>query len=279
METFKIKAMVAAAKCKSLSRAAEQFSYTPSAFSHILTSLEEELSVKLFDRRSTGVELTEDGKRLYPLFTELLESEEGLMREISQINQSKNQELRIGAYPSISRNLISRILKGFKKDYPNIKISINVADSLIGWLEEGRADIIFADHITFGKGEWTEMLEDRYYVLAPRELVGSKQSITLDELYNYPHIFTDDNYLKNYIDIDCFNEVIYFRSEDDLSIINMVSEGIGLAVLPELVIKENAGKVAVLNLQPEITRPLGFAYNKRKIHELGISRFIKSLKK
>ena len=44
MDTLKIKAILAAARHRSLSKAAEEFSYTPSAFSHMLAGFEEEIS-------------------------------------------------------------------------------------------------------------------------------------------------------------------------------------------------------------------------------------------
>ena len=78
MDTFKIKAMLAAVRLGSLSKAAEEFNYTPSAFSHILTSLESELGVSLFVRSSSGVKLTEAGERLLPVFYAMEECEEKL---------------------------------------------------------------------------------------------------------------------------------------------------------------------------------------------------------
>ena len=62
MDTFKIKAIVAAVQHQSLSRAAEEFSYTPSAFSHMTAAFEKELGIQIFRRHSRGVELTEEGK-------------------------------------------------------------------------------------------------------------------------------------------------------------------------------------------------------------------------
>ena len=50
MDTLKIKIVLAAVKHGSLSRAAEEFSYTPSAFSHTLKSFEESLGVSIFKR-------------------------------------------------------------------------------------------------------------------------------------------------------------------------------------------------------------------------------------
>ena len=54
MDTFKIRAVLAAAELGSLSRAAEKFSYTPSAFSHMLGAFEDELPAVLHYRRWQG---------------------------------------------------------------------------------------------------------------------------------------------------------------------------------------------------------------------------------
>ena len=62
METQKIKAILLAAEKKSLSAAAEELSYTPSAMSHMADALEEELGVKILERTRMGVELSEAGK-------------------------------------------------------------------------------------------------------------------------------------------------------------------------------------------------------------------------
>ena len=73
MDTFKVKAIIAAVQHKSLSRAAEEFSYTPSAFSHMAAAFEKELGVQIFHRHSKGVELTEAGKAIYPKLCALVQ--------------------------------------------------------------------------------------------------------------------------------------------------------------------------------------------------------------
>ena len=85
METMKIKAILSAAKYKSLSRAAEDFSYTPSALSHMADSLEEELGVKLLLRTRTGVSLTEEGMLLAEKMDAVLRAENELIAAASEI--------------------------------------------------------------------------------------------------------------------------------------------------------------------------------------------------
>ena len=275
METFKLKAIVAAVKYQSLSRAAEEFSYTPSAFSHMLTAFEKDLGVKIFRRHAGGVELTEEGKALYPKFCAMLQQEEDLLRTAAELSGNTGPALRIATYSSISRNFLTEILRDFKKKHPEISFSVTVSDNLTGWLEEDRADIIFADTHAIGQNEWSPILEDRFLAVAPPGLLGDREVITREELYEHPSIFTDDQPLRAYFDISRFQELTYFRSEDDLSILNMVRAGMGITILPALVLKGNAEGVALLRLDPDLKRILGFGYRKNRKKLPALSCFIR----
>ncbi len=78
MDTTKIKAILSAIKYKSLSKAAEEFSYTPSAFSHMADSLEDELGIKILTRTPQGIKLNKDGETLYSKLKALVKAEEEL---------------------------------------------------------------------------------------------------------------------------------------------------------------------------------------------------------
>lgn len=275
MDTFKIKAILAAAQYQSLSRAAEEFSYTPSAFSYMTAAFEKELGVKLFHRHSKGITLTEEGKELYPQLCRMLQCEKELLRRAGELSGNAGPELRIATYSSISRRFLSDILKAFKKQNPHIRISVTVSDNLAGWLQEDRADIIFADTQAFGDSEWTAIMEDPFLAVAPPDMVGDRQTITREELYAYPQIFTDDQPLRAYFDVSRFRELTYFRSEDDLSILNMVRAGLGITILPALVLKGNAEGTTLLRLEPDLTRTLGFAYLKSRKKQPEVSCFIR----
>lgn len=279
METFKIRAVLAAVELKSLSKAAEAYSYTPSAFSHMLSSFEKELGVRIFDRSSKGVSLTEEGKKLYPEFKALVECETRVERVLEKISAGERSILRVGTYSSIFRGFLSKLLHDFSIEHPEIKLYISVMDVLNGWLENDRADIVFADSQAVGDNEWVPLAEDRYSVVAPRGMIESKEYITRDELYDYPHILIETCYLEGYFDEGRFKETVHLNSEDDLSVINMVRQGVGLTVLPNLLLKENMEGVDIISLLPEVRRTIGFAYRKNsKQSGAALSLFIKYLK-
>lgn len=277
MDTFKIHATLAAVKHKSLSKAAEEFSYTPSAFSHIAAALEEELGVTLLKRSSTGVEWTPEGEQLRPLLEAMVRDEAALKKAAALLSGGKTKELRIGIYSSMSRNFLADILKKLKSEHPDVKPSVCVADDLHGWLENDRADVIFADQKTLSEANWFPLLEDQYCAVLPHNRFPGNTHVTLEALYPFTYIDTDDAYLNEYLDMERFAERISFRSEDDLSVINMVKDGIGITILPKLVLNKNTDGVKVLPLEPKLIRTLGFAYHKKRISAIGLTGFLKSL--
>lgn len=279
METFKVKAILAAVRHGSLSKAAEEYSYTPSAFSYILSGIEKELGVKLFERASTGVTLSKAGRALYPRFQELAACDEAIWQQIADINGTGARQLRIGTYPSLSRNYLPAILKRIRKEYPHIKLVVNVVDDVKGMLEENRVDLVFANSEVLKNCDCIPLFRDRYYVLAPTGILKDRSVMTVEELYEYPFLFTDGYNLERYFDISRFKELLRFNTEDDLSVFKMLKEGMYLSVAPYLVLKDAGSGLDVVPLEPEISRLLVVAYHPRRIEALGLTDFVKSFEK
>ena len=252
----------------SLSKAAEEISYTPSAFSRMLTSLEEELGVNVLTRSSNGVKLSEAGKTLYPRFVSLVKEEEALLEAAKNFNSKADHTLCVATYPSISRNLLSKTIKDFHALYQNIKLSIKVIDDLTGILENGEADIIFADGVTLEAYDWTLITTDRYLLVTEKGLYEDGRVFSIDELYSelkVPYIHVQDKSLLPYVNESKFGELLTLKSEDDLSVIDMIKTGMGASILPQLVVKGLIEDVSVWEIEPSISRNLGFARKQGKM--------------
>ena len=264
METFKIKSLLTAIEEKSLSRAATQLSYSPSSFSHMLTTFEKELGIHIFKRSSKGVELNANGKALYPYFIEMLEAEERLLKKTAELLEQKNSRLRIGMYSSVLRNLLTPIINDFQEKNPDIKISISVDGSLVQKIDNNSADIVFADDAEFRSAEksFVPVFEDRCYVIAPKGYFPNKSLLTREELYDYKYIITREECLKNYFDMQSFKKTMIFDSEDSTAIANMVKNGFGITVVPELYFKDQPNELSVIPLEPKVSRIIGYTYKK-----------------
>ena len=276
MDTFKLRALMTAIKYKNFSRAAEEYSYTPSAFSHMAHSLNDELGITLFKRTSTGVELTPDGEVLYDKICALVAAEDALLHSANELAKRKKLELQIGAYSSISKNLLPEMLKKFKEANPNIHVSLSVSVSLRGWISKNRADIVFGDYDFLKGDEWFPIMEDPFVAVVPESFFPDRKSISFDELYDYPFIATNESAYKHYIEKEKFKELIPFESEDDAAVISMVREGIGVAILSRLACTDIGGGVKTIELSPAISRSIGLAYKKN--HSVATEKFIAFLK-
>lgn len=259
MDTKKIKAILRSVEKASMAQAAAEFSYTPSALSHMADSLEKELGVKLLSRTPSGVVLTEEGRQLQEKMQAVVEAEQALFAAAKKLSDSSECELRIGTYASISNTILPEILKLFKEKHPEIRVSIAVRNKLSDWLEKGNGDVIFGDEIALRKSKAVITIEDPYVAVVPKDRFVGRHSVCREELYDFPFIFTSHSVFHDYFEEDRFRELIRFDSVDDLSVVSMVKEGIGVAVLPNLVVKNERKAVRVLKLKPGISRRLGFA--------------------
>lgn len=277
MDLNKVKAVLTALKLKSFSKAAEELGYTNSALLHMADSIEDELGVLLFKRSFAGVEWTEEGKEIKPFLESLLEKEKALRRKVGEMKGDKEHYLRIGSYSSISYHIIPKILKNFKKLYPEIRVSIIVGNTLTDWLQNDIADILFTDCKPNEQSEFVPILEDPYVAVFPSELCANKKSIKREEMYAHTLISVEKNKEEAYFDKSKFSEQLNYESVDDFSVLSMVKEGLGVAILPSLVANRRMQGVQVLKLEPKISRVLGFAYKKSKEKSFSTEKFLEFL--
>ena len=129
-------------------RAAEQMGVVQSAVSTQVSSLEKDLKIKLFDRKSRKMILTPEGKRFYDFSIPFLQGFENLFEEFTKKeNNDEENHLRIAAHQYIMIAYVPKWLAKLKKLYPNIKITLlNISkEEAIEKILSGQIDIAFYD--------------------------------------------------------------------------------------------------------------------------------------
>ena len=131
-------------KYGNISKASEQMYITQSAVTQSIKKLEEALGGVLFFRKNNGVELTEEGKKLYNYIKNSIEVMNNANNLFSNYINLEKGSIRIGGGNSIINSLILEPLISFMKDYPNINITINngLTSSLMQKLANGELDIV-----------------------------------------------------------------------------------------------------------------------------------------
>lgn len=278
MDTEKIEVLIRAIELGSLSKAAAEYLYTPSALSHILDGIEEEVGARFIKRTYTGIEVIKGCEEIVDNLKKIVELKKYTKQIAKEINKN-NSVLTIATYASLSKHLLAKIIKGFNEKHPNIHINIFVVESMQKVFEQEKADILFGESVRAENVVWEEVLTDPYVAVIPKSYEYQGSEIKREQLYQYTFLKATDKNTSAYIDEGKFRDVINVQSQDDSSVIHLVKEGLGIAVLPKLSVycDENAHCV---KLQPEFSRTLGITYKEKTFAgKTELQKFVKYIRK
>lgn len=128
---------LAVAKHRSFRKAAEERNVTPSTLSHSMRTLEDRLGVKLLNRTTRSVVLTEAGGLLFGKVEPMLQYLSQALDEVHEFTSSVKGTLRLNVPRPGGRVLIEPILNGFLAQYPDVQIEMVSDNSIIDIVDKG----------------------------------------------------------------------------------------------------------------------------------------------
>ena len=249
----------------SVSRAAQDLGLTQSAVSHALSSLEERFGFPLLQRSRSGVRLTEEGKRVLPSVRTILSAEMRLQETVASIHGLSTGTIRVASFSSVAVHWLPAMLKAFQEQYPQIRFKLLNGDyhDVEQWLEEGAVDLGFVSLPTRAPGKVTPLMEDRLLVILPKDHpLASLDSFPIGYARQEPFISlleSSDHDLRRALDAEGIRPHIRFITKDDYAIIAMVEQGLGIAIMPELLLRGRTDNIAALELKPQARRTIALA--------------------
>lgn len=149
LEPRQLKAFLAIVHTGSLGRAAQTLHLTQPALSRVVKQMENQLRVQLFERRTTGMELTTFGKALLPYATHLTEEADLAIEEINVRLGLGRGTLRIGTVGSAAMVVLPSLVDRFQKQWPNLQLQITeaVEDKLAAALVNNDVDVVLSGPI------------------------------------------------------------------------------------------------------------------------------------
>ena len=163
----------------SFSKAAEQLFASQSTVSMAVQRVEEELGTRLFERGTSPLRVTEAGKRYLAHADRIAQSEAQLLRELEEIGNLQNEELRLGCLPMHTQSLIPGFLARFTADHPDTGISVVSAfpDELYHLLREGELDLVISNMADTNDVEITYIpaVKERLLVAVPLNFPVNEQ--------------------------------------------------------------------------------------------------------
>jgi DNA-binding transcriptional LysR family regulator len=190
MEIRQLEHFVAVAEEESFTRAARRLSYVQSALSVSIQSLERELGVRLFDRTTHRVSLTDAGEALLSSARQTLASVEQTLDVAAALKGILRGTLRVGIMQSFTFLDIADLLGRFHRQHPDVDIQVRPSAggsvALVEELKRGSLDIAFVSLIDTPAGVTTTELgvEDLHLVGRPELLPARRARIELSDLAN-----------------------------------------------------------------------------------------------
>lgn len=250
----------------SFTRAAEQLGYSQSAVSQTVQALEQELGVTLFSRRKTGVALTADGKQYLPYIRAVCGAEEALLKKRQEMLGLENSTIRIGTFTSVSRNLLPQLMQRFKARYSGVHFVLQQGDytAISQWIQEGSVDFGFVNPKAVQGLDVRPLYRDQMVaVLPPKHPLAAQKSVSLRELAAEPFILLDEGAYS--VPLEAFQSLglrprIEYKVFDDYSILAMVKQGLGVAVLYRMVLPGYGQDVVILPIEENLERTVAIAW-------------------
>ncbi|MFZ5994841.1 MAG: selenium metabolism-associated LysR family transcriptional regulator [Thermodesulfobacteriota bacterium] len=241
MEDHRLKAFCLVVELNSFSKAAEAKFMTQSAMSHLIKNLEDELGIKLLNRKGKAIIPTPAGKIFYEHAKQILEQYRRLENDIYTMVQKTKGTLYIGASMTAATYLLPQVFYNFSKDYPEVQIELSVSDTerIIHDLLEKKIDIGIVERKIKNSGIFLkEIARDEIVIITSEDNpLTRKKSLKPQDLTSQPFIMPEaGSDLREFIDDFLHNlkinpkeiKVLMTLGNTEL-IVQMVQSGMGIS--------------------------------------------------
>lgn len=271
---------------ESYQRAAQALNYAQSTITFQIHQLEDELSVKLFEKSGKRMLLTQDGKELLPYIDQILQATEA-MQHFHDSQDGLYGELRIALPESLATYEMQSVLRDFKARAPGVKLSLQVMNcfAIYDSLLDGNFDLA----IHYDVRPYPGSFETKKLASYPLTMVASPELdetagdlIQSNQRKDICHIINDRNalYLKV---LDSYLKQKNIHLEDGMEVWSIeavkrcVMSKLGIAFLPRFTVEEELrqGRLKELQLDmPEAHMTALCAWRKNKWKSPAMESFL-----
>lgn len=248
LNVVRLQVLRAVAEAGSLTAAARELSYTPSAVSQQISLLERELDVQLVVRHRRGVRLTEAGRVLTHHAAAVLGELAAAEVAVAAVARGQGGRLRFGSFPTANATLMPLAVAAFRETHPGVDLELVELDGDEGVCEvaEHRLDIALTYEFPLvplvcpRDLDTVTLLDDALRIMLPAgHPLAGRESLRLTEL-------RDERWIQgarhgSTLDVlplsarsAGFEADIVFRSDDQMAVRGLVAAGVGIALVSSL---------------------------------------------
>lgn len=193
MDVHGMRVFARVALLRNISAAASELEMTPGNVSKRLQTLENSLGVRLFDRNTRMIRITEEGAMLLRSVDRILAEIDEVREALAESSTHPRGTLRVTAPVALSRSVRPGICE-FQKKYPSVSIDLYLTDRIVDILEEGYDVAIRTGPLPDSQLIAKKLAPDQYRVLAsPEYLEEHGRPLTPNDLANHNCLVLGDN--------------------------------------------------------------------------------------
>ncbi|RDB68146.1 LysR family transcriptional regulator [Eggerthella sinensis] len=264
----------------SFTKAAEVLHYSQSGVSRMINDLERDWGMALLERGRSGVRLTSDGAVLLPYAEGVCAAHGRLQAQIDELNGLQAGLIRIGTFSSVATHWLPNIIKEFQKDYPAIDYELVLGDyaEIERWIADGRVDCGFLRLPTRPEFDIVPLARDELLVVLPEDHpLASCERFPVQALGDDPFML-----LAKDGNADVANALqrlgvavdVRFTTWDDYAIMSMVESGLGIGLLPQLILQRAPYRIKALPLEVPVHREICLATRDEAHAPRAVKRFL-----
>ena len=268
-----MRAFIALTRTGSFTLAAEYLHVTQAALSGLIKELEQTLGIKVVDRSTRKIALTDMGRELYPLFSKMIDDLDGALQDIASQSNLKKGVVRIAAPQLMSCTLLPEVIAGYRAAYPDIQVRLVdcAVESVTARVLSGEVDVaIGPEREPSAQVDAAVLFEMPFVLVFPRaHPLEARERVTWSDLSDYPFISLQGQFTERLlsdmhgalrdVSLNPANEVTFMTTA-----LSMVSAGLGVTVcLPyaEPLVRLHQLHMRQLH-EPELTRRF-FVYRRQ----------------
>jgi DNA-binding transcriptional LysR family regulator len=248
----------------SFSDAADALSYSQSAVSQAIATLEGEAGVSLIERSRGGVRPTVAGAALAGHVGGILAQMETAEAELAAIGAGHGGRLRTASFPTAGATLMPRAIAGFRASLPGVDVTLaeGEPEEIAPRLRAGEFDLVLLFEFE-GVGERLgagirrfDLLDDPLHLAMPHDHpLADRTRLRLEDLRKESWIQTSSSSpCARHVVRSChaagFEPSVSFESDDYQTVQGLVAAGVGVALIPQLALSTIREDIRVRSLHP-----------------------------
>ncbi len=269
LEVKRLHVLREVARQGSFSRAADALGYTQPAISRQIALLEQETGATLVERRRDGARLTDAGELLVGHAEAVLGRLEDAEAELNELLGMESGRLRMSTLTSAAATIMPLAIAEFRQLLPGVELSISMVDpgGVLPLLRTGELDLALGNdsgHAALADIESVHLFDEPMLIALPSDHpLAQRQTLALVDLAEERWMLgtttscPDAGRFIRACHGSGFEPQIAFHNDDYTAILGFVAAGVGVAPVPEMVVRTAPGDVHICSLGPDtLTRPI-----------------------